>query len=154
MRIALYQPDIPGNAAAAARLAACLDVPLEIIEPCGFVFDDKRLRRVGLDYLERAALRRHRSWHAFQTWRQSAGARLILLSAHAGPAYHTIAYRPDDILLAGRESAGVPDEVQAGAELSLRVPMAPGRRALNVVVALAMVLGEALRQTGRFPAGP
>lgn len=154
MRIALYQPDIPGNAAAAARLAACLDVPLEIIEPCGFVLDDRRMRRVGLDYLERATLRRHRSWHAFSMWRRSAGGRLVLLRADAREAYHAVAYQPDDILLAGRESAGVPGEVQAEADLCARVPMEPGRRALNVVVALAMVLGEALRQTERFPAAP
>jgi tRNA (cytidine/uridine-2'-O-)-methyltransferase len=152
MRIALFQPDIAANTAAVARLCACLDVPLEIIEPCGFVFDDRRLRRVGLDYLERAALTRHPSWDAFERWRVTNGGRLVLLSTHALEAHHDVAYRRDDILLAGRESAGVPDEVSARADLRVRVPMAPGRRALNVVTALAIVLGEALRQTGRFPA--
>jgi tRNA (cytidine/uridine-2'-O-)-methyltransferase len=153
MRIALYQPDIAPNAAAAARLGACLGVPLEIIEPCGFVFDDRRLRRVGLGYLELAALTRHPSWDAFERWRAAAGGRLILLSAHAEAAHHTVAYRADDILLAGRESTGVPDEVRARAALCVRVPLVPGRRTLNVVTALAIVLGEALRQTGGFPAG-
>jgi tRNA (cytidine/uridine-2'-O-)-methyltransferase len=154
MRIALFQPDIAGNTAAVARLAACLDVPLEIIEPCGFVFDQRRLRRVGLDYLDRALLTRHQSWHAFEAWRAAGGGRLVLLSAHGQSAYHATAYRPDDILLAGRESAGVPDEVWAQADLRVRVPMAPGRRSLNVTVALAIVLGEALRQTGGFPREP
>jgi tRNA (cytidine/uridine-2'-O-)-methyltransferase len=151
MRAALYQPDIAPNAAAAARLCACLDVPLEIIEPCGFVFDEGRLRRVGLDYLERAVLTRHASWGAFERWRATGGGRLILLSTHATEVHHAVAYREDDILLAGRESAGVPDEVRARADLGVRVPMAAGLRALNVVCALAIVLGEALRQTGRFP---
>jgi tRNA (cytidine/uridine-2'-O-)-methyltransferase len=151
VRIALFQPDIAGNAAAAMRLAACFDVPLVIIEPCGFVWDERRLRRVGLDYLEHVALDRFASWSAFETWRQTVGERLVLLSTSAERSHHTVGYRPDDILMVGRESAGVPGAVHAAAELRVRVPMAPGRRSLNVITALAVVLGEALRQTGGFP---
>ena len=152
MRLALYQPDIATNAAAAARLSACLALPLEIIEPCGFVWEARRLRRVGLDYLERAAITRHASFAAFERWREGAGARLVLLSTSAETAHCEAAFEPDDVLLAGRESAGVPEEVRARADLSVRVPMAPGRRSLNVVIALAIVLGEALRQTSGYPA--
>jgi tRNA (cytidine/uridine-2'-O-)-methyltransferase len=149
--VALYQPDIAANAGAALRLAACLDLPMLVIEPCGFVWDDRRLRRAGLDYLALAHLTRFPSFAAFEDWRRAERARLILLTTAADRAYHGIRYRPGDVLLAGRESAGVPPEVHAGAEVRVRVPMAPGRRALNVVTALAMVLGEALRQTDAFP---
>lgn len=151
MRIALFQPDIAANAAAVIRLAACLDVPLTVIEPCGFVWDDRRLRRVGLDYLQHAAIQRIASFAAFEEARRACNARLVLLTTGAGEAYHAVAYRPNDILLVGRESSGVPDAVHGAADLRVRVPMAPGRRSLNVVTALAMVLGEALRQTGGFP---
>lgn len=150
MRLALYQPDIAANAAAAIRLAACLDVPLSIIEPCGFVWDPRRLRRVGLDYLAHAAVTRHASWSAFERWRQSEGGRLVLLTTAAAHLHHRVDYRPDDVLLGGRESAGVPDSVHAAADLAVRVPLAPGRRSLNVVTALAIVAGEALRQSGGF----
>ena len=151
MRVALFQPDIAANAAAAMRLAACLEVPLAIIEPCGFVWDERRLRRVGLDYMAHVALTRFPSWAAFEAWRRVAGERLVLLSTGAERAHHLVRYRPDDILLAGRESVGAPDMVRAAADLQVRVPMASGRRSLNVVTALAIVLGEALRQTERFP---
>jgi tRNA (cytidine/uridine-2'-O-)-methyltransferase len=151
VRFALYQPDIAANVGAALRLAACLDVPVEVIEPCGFVFDRARLRRAGLDYLGRARLTRHASWPAFEDWRRSAGLRLVLLTTRARTAHHRLAYRQGDVLLAGRESAGVPEEVHAAADALVRVPMAPGLRSLNVVTALALVLGEALRQTGGFP---
>ena len=150
MRIALFQPDIAANAAAAMRLAACFDVPLALIEPCGFVWDERRLRRVGLDYLEHLSLTRFESWSAFEAWRRSAGERLVLLTTKAERGHHTVAYRPDDILMVGRESAGAPQAVHAAADLRVRVPMAPGRRSLNVITALAVVLGEALRQTGGF----
>jgi tRNA (cytidine/uridine-2'-O-)-methyltransferase len=150
VRVALFEPDIAQNAAAAIRLCACLDVPLAIIEPCGFVWDERRLRRVGLDYLGQAALDHHASWSAFGAWRRSTGERLVLMTTGAERAYHTLDFRPDDILLVGRESAGVPPPVHAAAEVRVRVPMAPGRRSLNVVTALAIVLGEALRQTGGF----
>jgi tRNA (cytidine/uridine-2'-O-)-methyltransferase len=151
LRLALYQPDIAANAGAALRLAACLDLPLLVIEPCGFVWDDRRLRRAGLDYLAAAHSTRFPSFAAFEDWRRAARARLILLTTAADQAYHQVGYRPGDVLLAGRESAGVPPEVHARADLRVRVPMAAGRRALNVVTALAMVAGESLRQTGGFP---
>ena len=147
MRVALFQPDIAANAAATIRLCACLDVPLAIIEPCGFVWDERRLRRVGLDYLDQASVARFASWSAFEAARHAAGERLVLLTTQAERAYHLVRYRPDDVLLVGRESAGAPAPVHAAAGLRVRVPMAPGRRSLNVVTALAIVLGEALRQT-------
>ncbi|MGH6944487.1 MAG: tRNA (cytidine(34)-2'-O)-methyltransferase [Geminicoccaceae bacterium] len=154
MHLALFQPDIAVNAGAAMRLAACLDVPLAIIEPCGFVLDDRRLRRAALDYAAHARLVRLPCFAAFETWRRAEGRRLVLLSTRAAQAYHRVAYRPGDVLLGGRESAGVPEDVHAAADLSVRVPMAPGRRSLNLVTALAMVLGEALRQTGAWPGDP
>jgi tRNA (cytidine/uridine-2'-O-)-methyltransferase len=150
MQIALFQPDIAANAAAAMRLAACLDVPLMIVEPCGFVWDERRMRRVGLDYLRHASVERFASLAAFETSRRTGGARLVLLATRAEHPYHAVSYRPNDVLLVGRESSGAPDAVRAAADLQVRVPMAPGRRSLNVIVALAMVLGEALRQTGGF----
>ena len=150
MHIALFQPDIAANAAAAIRLAACLDVPLAIVEPCGFVWDERRLRRVCLDHLRHAAVERFASWAAFEAWRRAGRGRLVLLTTRADQPHHTVAYRADDVLIAGRESSGVPDLVHATADLRVRVAMAPGRRSLNVVTALAIVLGEALRQTGGF----
>lgn len=150
MRLVLYQPDIAANAAAAIRLAACLGTPLAIIEPCGFVWDQRRLRRVGLDYLALAAVARFASWAAFERWRQREGGRLVLLTTRGADRHHEVGYRADDVLLCGRESAGVPEPVRAAADLAVRVPMAPGRRSLNVVTALAIVAGEALRQTGGF----
>ena len=150
MRIALFQPDIAANAAAAIRLAACLDVPLAVVEPCGFVWDERRLRRVGLDYLSHASVERFASWAAFEAWRRAGGARLVLLTTRAAHPYHRLDYRPDDVLMVGRESSGVPPPVHAAADVRVRVAMAPGRRSLNVVTALAIVLGEALRQTGGF----
>jgi tRNA (cytidine/uridine-2'-O-)-methyltransferase len=151
MRVALFQPDIAANTAAAIRLCACLDVPLAIVEPCGFVWDERRLRRVGLDYLRHVRLARFPSWPDFEAARRAAGERLVLLTTRAGDGYHRIRYRADDVLLVGRESAGVPEMVHAAAAVRVRVPMAPGRRSLNVVTALAIVLGEALRQTGGLP---
>jgi tRNA (cytidine/uridine-2'-O-)-methyltransferase len=150
LRLALYQPDIAANAGAALRLAACLAVPLVVIEPCGFVWDDRRLRRAGLDYAALAAVTRLSGFAAFEAWRRGARRRLVLLTTAGTLDYQRVAYRPDDVLLAGRESAGVPAEVHAAADLRLRIPLAPGRRSLNVVTALAMVLGEALRQTDGF----
>ena len=154
MHIALFQPDIAANAAAVIRLAACLDVPLAIVEPCGFVWDERRLRRVGLDYLRHAAVERFASWAVFEAWRRAGGARLVLLSTGAEWPHHAVAYRASDVLLVGRESSGVPHLVHAAADLRVRVPMTPGRRSLNVVTALAIVLGEALRQTGGFADAP
>jgi tRNA (cytidine/uridine-2'-O-)-methyltransferase len=150
MRIALFQPDLAANVGAVIRLAACLDVPLTIIEPCGFVWDERRVRRVALDYRNHARIERVASFATFEKARGAGSARLVLLTTHARRSYYAVAYRPDDILMVGRESGGVPDVVHAAADLRVRVPMAPGRRSLNVVTALTMVLGEALRQTDGF----
>ena len=151
MRLVLYEPDIPQNTGALLRLAACLDVPVDIIEPCGFFLDDKRLRRAGMDYLDRVAVRRHSSWPAYQG---AATGRLVLLTTAADDRYVDFQFRPEDNLMVGRESAGVPDTVHAAADARLRLPMAPGLRSINVALAAAMVLGEALRQTNLFPEGP
>ena len=151
MQLALYQPDMPTNAGAALRLAACLDLPLVVIEPCGFVWDDRRVRRVALDYLAGATLLRMASWSTFEARRRAEGRRLVLLTTRAETTHLAARYHPDDVLLAGRESAGVPEEVHGSADLRVRVPLAPGRRSLNLVTALAIVLGEALRQTSGFP---
>lgn len=152
MRIALYQPDIPQNAGAIMRLAACLGVPLDLIEPAGFLLDDRRLKRAGMDYLDLLNLTRHRSWAAFLE-RRPPGCRLILLTTRAPLPYHRFVFERDDILLLGRESAGVPDEVHATAEARVRIPLRAGARSLNVALAASMVLGEALRQTGQWPEG-
>ncbi|MFQ5785762.1 MAG: tRNA (cytidine(34)-2'-O)-methyltransferase [Alphaproteobacteria bacterium] len=161
MRLALYQPDIPQNTGTILRLAACLAVPVDVIEPCGFAFYDKGddsgcdkgLRRAALDYLEHVALVRHRSWSAFLAARAAAPAsgRLVLLTTGGDESHVRFAFRADDVLLMGRESAGAPAEVHAAADARLVIPMAPGLRSLNVAVAAAIALGEALRQTGGFP---
>jgi len=149
MRLALYQPDIPQNTGAMLRLAACFGLAVDVIEPCGFVFDDKRLRRVGMDYLGHVEMKRHSSWSAYLAWRQAqAEGRLILLSTGGGLPYAEAAYGPADSLLVGRESAGVPDEVRNAADLAVRIPMRPGLRSLNVAMAAAIVAGEAMRQVG------
>ncbi len=149
--LALYQPDIPQNTGAALRLCACLDVALHVIAPAGFDFSDRALRRAGMDYVALAALFRHRSWEDFEAWRRESGARLILNTTRAGVPYAGFAFAQDDVLLFGRESAGAPDAVHAAADARIRIPMRPGLRSLNVTTAAAMVLGEALRQTGGFP---
>lgn len=149
MRLALYQPDIPQNTGAMLRLAACFGLAVDVIEPCGFVFDDKRLRRVGMDYLSHVEMKRHSSWSAYLAWRQAqAEGRLILLSTGGDLPYAEAAYGPADSLLVGRESAGVPDEVRNAADLAVRIPMRPGLRSLNVAMAAAIVAGEAMRQVG------
>jgi len=149
MRLALFEPDIPQNTGTLLRLGACLSVGVDIIEPCGFLITDKGLRRAGMDYLELANYRRHDSWAAFAAQRQG---RLVLLSSKASHPYTEFVFAPDDVLLLGRESAGVPDSVRDAADARLRIPLMPGLRSLNVAVAAAMVLGEALRQTEGFPA--
>lgn len=146
MHLALYQPDIPQNTGTLLRLGACLGVPVEIVEPAGFLLSDKNLKRAGLDYLPAAAWRRHESFVAFETWRAAEGRRLVLLSTRAAVVYTDFAYRPDDVLMVGRESAGVPDGVHAIADASVRIPVREGLRSLNVAVAAAMVVGEAMRQ--------
>jgi tRNA (cytidine/uridine-2'-O-)-methyltransferase len=149
IRLALFEPDIPQNAGTIIRLAACLRVVVDLIEPAGFLLGDRQLRRAGLDYIERATLRRFPSWRAYQAEREPG--RLVLLTTRGDKRYTSLRFRADDVLLLGRESAGVPDAVHAAADARLRVPMLPGARSLNVAVAAAMVLGEALRQTGGFP---
>jgi tRNA (cytidine/uridine-2'-O-)-methyltransferase len=148
MRIALFEPDIPQNAAAIIRLGACLDLPVDIIEPCGFLFSDSGFRRAGLDYVERAEMMRHASWEDF---RARLSGRLVLLTTRATLAHTAFAFAPSDTLLLGRESAGVPDFVHEAADARVRIPLKPGLRSLNVAQAGAMVVGEALRQIKGFP---
>lgn len=150
MRLALFQPDIPQNAGTMIRLGACLGIGIDVIEPCGFLFGERQMRRAGMDYLELARVTRHASWQAFQTQRPP-GERLVLLTTRGETVYTEFAFAASDILLVGRESAGVPDAVHAAADARLRIPMAAGARSLNVALAAAMALGEALRQTGGFP---
>jgi tRNA (cytidine/uridine-2'-O-)-methyltransferase len=151
MRLVLFEPDIPQNTGALLRLGACMGVAVDIVEPCGFLFDDKRLRRAGMDYLEAVEMVRHRSW---RDYREAASGRLVLLTTRGDTRYADFAFRPDDSILLGRESAGVPEAVHAEADARLLIPMRPGIRSLNVALAAAMVLSEALRQTGLFPESP
>jgi tRNA (cytidine/uridine-2'-O-)-methyltransferase len=148
VRLALYEPDIPQNAGSLMRLGACLGVGIDIIEPCGFLLSDRNFRRAGMDYLQHADIRRHESWSQF---RANFSGRLVLLTTRGTCAYTDFAFGADDTLMVGRESAGVPDDVHAGADARLMIPLLPGLRSLNVAQAAAMVLGEALRQTGGFP---
>jgi tRNA (cytidine/uridine-2'-O-)-methyltransferase len=150
VRIALFQPDIPQNAGTILRLAACLDVTVEIIGPAGFDMSDRALRRAGLDYIDQLRIIHHTAFADFEARRREEGRRLVLLTTRADLPYMGADYARGDILLAGRESAGVPEYVHNAAELRVGVPMKPGLRSLNVAVALAMVLGEAARQTGHF----
>ena len=150
MRLALYQPDIPQNTGAILRLAACFGLPVDVIEPCGFAFDDRRMRRAGMDYLDHVELHRHRSWDAYRTARSGKPGRLVLLTTKASVPYAEVRFEAADTLLLGRESAGVPDEVHAAADVRIRIPMRPGLRSLNVAMATAIVAGEAMRQLG-FP---
>lgn len=149
MRLALFQPDIAQNTGTMLRLAACLGVAVDIIEPCGFALDERRFRRAGMDYLDRVDLRRHSSWVAYSHARTPG--RLVLLTTRADAAHTDFAFRADDTLMVGQEGAGVPQEVHDAADARLRVPMAAGLRSLNVALAAAVVLGEALRQTDGFP---
>lgn len=146
VRVALFEPDIPQNTGTILRLAACLGVEAHIIEPAGFPTSDRAFRRAGMDYLELVALRRHESWNAFDGWRRQARLRLILFTTRAEKRYLDHAYRPGDVLLFGRESAGVPQAVHEAADEKLVIPMRPGLRSVNVAMAVAMALGEALRQ--------
>lgn len=152
MRLALYQPDIPQNTGTILRLAACLSVPVDIIEPAGFDMSDRALRRAGLDYLDHVTLTRHLSFEAFERHRAAAAPppRLVLLSTHATTRHLDFQFRPTDILLLGRESAGVPQAVHTLADARVGIPIREGLRSLNIAVAAALVLGEALRQTGGF----
>jgi tRNA (cytidine/uridine-2'-O-)-methyltransferase len=147
LRIALYQPDIPGNTGTILRLAACLALTVDIIEPAGFVLSDKNLRRAGMDYLASAVMVRHVNWERFDTWRREEGRRLVLASTRAAVPYTRLEYSPNDILLFGRESAGVPDHVHDAADARVIIPMVEGQRSINVAMSAAMISGEALRQT-------
>jgi tRNA (cytidine/uridine-2'-O-)-methyltransferase len=150
MLLALFQPDIPQNLGAALRLGACMGVPVHVVEPCGFPLSDKAIRRAAMDYGEPADVTRHAGWSEFHAQRQG---RIVLFSTKAAQPLHDFAFRPDDTLLFGRESLGVPDEVHEAADARVYSPLAAGRRSLNVTVSAAIGLSEALRQTGQFPRG-
>lgn len=148
MQIALFQPDIPQNTGTILRLCACMDVAAHIIEPAGFAISDRHFRRAGMDYLDHLTWMRHDSWPKFEQWRNDGGYRLLLFTTKGESSYLDYHYGSNDILLFGRESAGVPAEVAAAADARLVIPIKPGLRSLNVAMAAAMALGEALRQTG------
>ena len=148
MRLALYQPDIAPNAGAMLRLAACLGVAVDIIEPAGFVLTDPRLKRAGMDYIDAVEIFRHVSWDAFRAARSE---RLVLLTTHGAAPLQEAAFERDDVILVGSESAGAPQAVHDAADLRVRIPMKPGMRSLNVALAAALALGEALRQTETWP---
>jgi tRNA (cytidine/uridine-2'-O-)-methyltransferase len=148
MHLALYEPDIPQNTGTILRLCACLGISAHIIEPAGFPVTDRAFRRAGMDYLDAVELTRHASFEAFEAWLRPAGGRLVLLTTAATQSYLDFAYGDSDVLLFGRESAGVPETVHTGADARLRIPLRSGLRSLNVAMAAAMVAGEALRQVG------
>jgi tRNA (cytidine/uridine-2'-O-)-methyltransferase len=148
VRIALYEPDIPQNAGTILRLCACLGIEAHIVEPAGFPVTDRAFRRAGMDYLDQVTIVRHASFPAFDEWRRGRELRLVLLTTAAERSYLDHAFSPQDVVLLGRESAGVPESVHRAADARLRIPMREGLRSLNVAMAAAMVAGEALRQTG------
>jgi tRNA (cytidine/uridine-2'-O-)-methyltransferase len=147
MQLALFQPDIPQNTGTILRLCACLGVAAHIIEPAGFPVSDRHFRRAGMDYLDQVRITRHDSWSKFEQWRNEAGYRLVLFTTRGTGSYLDYRFQAADILLFGRESAGVPDEVAAQADARLVIPIEPALRSLNVAMAAAMALGEARRQT-------
>ncbi|MBC7905641.1 MAG: tRNA (cytidine(34)-2'-O)-methyltransferase [Rhodospirillaceae bacterium] len=151
-RLALYQPDIPQNAGTLLRLAACMSFAVDVIEPCGFLWDEKRMRRAGMDYLDHVMVTRHSSWAAFHHTNQAAGRRLVLLSTKASTRLDHFSFAANDCIMVGRESAGVPDDVAQAADVRVRIPLAPGARSLNVAVAAAITMAEALRQLNAYPA--
>jgi tRNA (cytidine/uridine-2'-O-)-methyltransferase len=153
MRIALYEPDIPQNTGTILRLCACLGIEAHIIEPAGFPVTDRAFRRAGLDYLDHVSITRHASFTAFQEWRAREALKLVLLTTAAETGYLDHSYGDDQVVLFGRESAGVPQTVHQAADIRLRIPIAAGLRSLNVAMAVALVAGEALRQTGGLRIG-
>jgi tRNA (cytidine/uridine-2'-O-)-methyltransferase len=154
MRLALYQPDIPQNTGTLLRTCACLGVSVDVIGPTGFDMSDRALKRAGLDYLDHVDLQRHVGWGAFLASQAArGGSRLILLSSHAEPSLYDFAFRAEDTLMLGRESAGVPDHVRDACNASVRIPIREGLRSLNVAVAGAIALSEAMRQTGGSAGG-
>lgn len=148
MRIALYQPDIPQNAGTILRMSVCFGLPVDIIEPCGFIWNSKELKRAGMDYLDKADVTRHMAWETF--FEQNKGKRLVLLTTKASVPYTDFAFDKDDILLFGRESAGVPENVHNAVSARIRIPMKPNERSLNLALSCAVATTEAMRQTGLF----
>jgi tRNA (cytidine/uridine-2'-O-)-methyltransferase len=153
MRLALYQPDIPQNTGAMLRLAACFGLGVDVILPAGFIFDDKRMRRAGMDYIDRVEIARHSAWAAYLESRNGTKGRLVLLTTKGDRTYTDFTFAPEDTLLVGRESGGVPPEVAAAADARLVIPMRPGLRSLNVAMAAAIVTAEAMRQLNATEAG-
>jgi tRNA (cytidine/uridine-2'-O-)-methyltransferase len=153
MRIALYQPDIAGNVGTILRMAACFGVPCDIIEPCGFAFSDRALKRAGMDYAAQAVIVRHADWSAFETHASANNRRIVLLSTKASVRLPNAEFQLDDIILMGSEGAGAPAFVHDRADYRVHIPMQPGFRSLNISVATGIALAEALRQTGQFPTG-
>lgn len=152
MEIALFQPEIAGNVGTVLRMAACFDVRCHIIEPCGFPFGERALRRSGMDYLELAALQRHVSWDAFYDWARDNAKTVILMTTKGAQPLTSTVFHPDDILVMGSESAGAPQAVHDSARIAVRIPMRRETRSLNIAIAAGIALGEALRQTGGYPA--
>jgi tRNA (cytidine/uridine-2'-O-)-methyltransferase len=152
LKIALYQPDIAGNVGTILRLSACMNVPCAIIEPCGFPFSDKALKRAGMDYAAAAKVERFADWEVFSKTAKDEGRRIALLSSKGAISLFETDFRAGDILLFGSESAGVPEDVHTACDLRIRIPMQTGFRSLNVAVSAGIALGEALRQTGQLPA--
>ncbi len=150
MRLALFQPDIAPNVGTLLRLGACLGVAVDVIEPCGFPASDKSLKRAAMDYADKVMVQRHDDWASFNGWRQAARHRLVLIETSGKVAHTQFAFTPTDILMLGRESAGTPPAVEAACDAVVYIPMLAGRRSLNVAIAGAIVLGEALRQTGGY----
>jgi tRNA (cytidine/uridine-2'-O-)-methyltransferase len=147
VRLALYQPDIPQNAGSLMRLGACLGVGIDVIEPCGFLLTDRNFRRAGMDYLDQVNITRHDSWNAFDAFRRAQSLRLVLFTTRGATPYLQFHFGHQDILMFGRESAGVPDMVHEAADARLVIPMQPGLRSINVAMAVAMAAGEAIRQS-------
>ncbi len=147
MHVALYEPDIPQNTGTVLRLCACLGLTAHIIEPAGFPTSDRAFRRAGMDYLDAVTIVRHAAWQDFEVWRRRERHRLALFTTAGTSSYLDYRFEPDDILLFGRESAGVPQTIHAAVDARLVIPMRPGLRSLNIAVAAAMAAGEALRQT-------
>ena len=153
MRLALYQPDIPQNTGTLLRLGACLDVEIDIIEPCGFIFNEKAMRRAGMDYLDMVHCRRHNSWTDFLTYRRQNPqeyGRLVLMTTKGAQSFVDFQFKPNDVILMGRESAGVPEDVHNTADARLLIPMNPAARSINMAISAAMALTEGLRQIGGF----
>lgn len=151
MRLALYEPDIPQNTGTMIRLGACLGIPIDVIEPCGFPFSERALRRSGMDYVELADIRRHAGWRPFQLEQNRAGRRIVLLTTKAETAVNRFAFKADDVLMVGRESSGVPGEVHDMVDGRVRIPMIGAARSLNVAISAAIALGEAVRQCENDP---